>query len=68
MLGFAISTLSLCYGVGQILFYYLGGYAPKGYTSLIVVILFMGGLQLMVMGILGEYIGSIFDEVKHRPL
>jgi dolichol-phosphate mannosyltransferase len=35
---------------------------------LILVVLFMGGLQLSVLGIVGEYLGSVFDEVKNRPL
>jgi hypothetical protein len=41
---------------------------PRGYTSLIVAISFMGGLELTVLGILGEYLGAVFDEVKRRPL
>lgn len=68
LFGFVISTLSLLYGTALVIFYMIGGQMPWGYTSLIVVILFMGGLQLTVLGILGEYIGSIFDETKNRPL
>lgn len=43
------------------------GIPLQGWTSTVVVILFIGGIQLMVLGILGEYIGRIFDEVKNRP-
>jgi polyisoprenyl-phosphate glycosyltransferase len=41
--------------------------APRGITMLLIVILFLGSLQLLVIGILGEYIGKIFEEVKQRP-
>jgi len=68
LLGFFISTLSLMYGVWLIGQYFIAGHMPQGYTSLIVMMLFLGGLQLTVLGILGEYLGSIFDEVKQRPL
>ncbi len=39
-----------------------------GWTSTVVVVLFLGGIQLLSLGILGEYVGRIFDEVKRRPL
>jgi glycosyltransferase involved in cell wall biosynthesis len=39
----------------------------QGFPTLIIVILFLGGLQLLSIGILGEYIGRIFHEAKHRP-
>lgn len=42
--------------------------AVRGWTSLIAVILFLGGIQLISLGILGEYLARIFDEVKRRPL
>jgi dolichol-phosphate mannosyltransferase len=68
-LGFAIS------GVAFALILYLVGlrivYGEKiiaGWTSTVVVVLFLGGVQLLSLGILGEYVGRIFDEVKRRPL
>ncbi len=45
----------------------LAGTYPQGWTSTIVVILFLGGVQLVALGVLGEYLGRIFDEVKSRP-
>jgi polyisoprenyl-phosphate glycosyltransferase len=39
-----------------------------GWTSLAVAVLFLGGVQLLAVGILGEYIGRIYEEVKRRPL
>ncbi len=68
MLGLSISTMSLAYGVWLVGEFFVKGNMPPGYTSLIVMMLFLGGLQLTVLGILGEYLGSVFDEVKQRPL
>jgi hypothetical protein len=44
------------------------GSAAPGWTTVIVVICILGALQLMFIGIVGEYIGRIFEEVKQRPL
>jgi dolichol-phosphate mannosyltransferase len=38
-----------------------------GWTSMLIVVIFFGGVQLLTIGVLGSYIGSIFDEVKNRP-
>jgi len=46
----------------------LYGNPVPGYPSIIVIVLFLGGVQLMAIGVLGEYIGRIFTETKRRPL
>ncbi len=55
--------LMLFYGIKTI---FLGD-VVRGFTTLIVVILFLGGIQLLTIGILGEYIGRVFNETKKRP-
>ena len=44
------------------------GYTVTGWTSLMTVIVFFGAVQLIVLGIPGEYVGRVFQEAKHRPL
>ena len=68
VVGFLISALSVLYGLFAIAVFLTIGHLPRGYTSLIVTISFVGGLELTVLGILGEYLGAVFDEVKRRPL
>jgi dolichol-phosphate mannosyltransferase len=67
-MGLLMSALSVGYGMWLLGYYLLGGEVPAGYTSIILMLAFIGGLQLLVLGIIGEYLGSIFDEVKGRPL
>ncbi len=70
-LGFTVSTAAFVYALIIIIFkaFRLGTpeYA-RGWASTMVVILFLGGVQLIGIGILGEYLGRIYDEVKARPL
>ncbi len=66
--GLAAALLGFCYG-GYVFLYtiFLGGEVP-GYASLVMIILFLGGVQLISIGVLGEYIGHLFIEIKNRPL
>jgi dolichol-phosphate mannosyltransferase len=66
--GFLMATLSAVYGAWLVFKYFAGSGFPQGYASLILVVLVTGGLQLMFLGIVGEYLGRVFDEVKRRPL
>jgi len=66
--GAVIAGLSLLYGIARIIRHFIHGIDVPGYESIIVAVLFLGGVQLLSMGILGGYIGRIFNEVKHRPL
>jgi glycosyltransferase involved in cell wall biosynthesis len=60
-----ISFLYACFLIGRTLIY---GVDLPGYTSMMVTILFMGGIQLISLGVIGEYIARIFKEVKNRPI
>ncbi|MBT5398907.1 glycosyltransferase family 2 protein [bacterium] len=68
IMGVSISLLSLIYGVIIIIKTVIYGIDLPGYPSLMVAILFLGGVQLLFMGIIGEYLSKIQDEVKNRPI
>jgi len=66
--GFVIAIAAIVYGgwlVGKTL---VLGIDLPGYASTITLVLFLGGLQLLSLGVLGEYVARIYDEVKSRPL
>lgn len=67
-LGMVISMSAFFYGSFIILRTLMFGVDLPGYASLIVTVLFLGGLQLIGIGVLGEYIGRIYMEAKHRPV
>ena len=67
-LGVATAIAGFIYAVFVICKTLIYGDPVKGYPSLMVVILFLGGIQLLTIGILGEYLGRIFNETKQRPL
>ena len=66
--GFATALIAFGFGVYVIGKTLLFGDPVRGYPTLIVVVLFLGGLQLMALGIIGEYLARMFIEVKQRPL
>ena len=68
MLGFCTLLMGFVYAV-YILYAWLAGWPlERGWTTLIMTILILGGVQLICLGIIAEYIGRIFEEVKQRPL
>ena len=67
LLGFLISTLAFVAIPVVVVLRILGSYLP-GFGSITIAILLLGGIQLIALGIIGEYVGRIYDEVKGRPL
>src|ERR1035437_2147718 len=67
-LGFFSVIFSIILGIWSILGKIMGyTHANSGWTSLFVLIIFFGGVQLVTIGIVGAYIGNLFDEIKNRP-
>jgi len=67
-IGVMVSGFAILYGLFLILRTIFFGTDLAGYPSLMVTILFFGGIQLLGLGVLGEYIGRIFNETKNRPI
>jgi polyisoprenyl-phosphate glycosyltransferase len=66
--GFVVSALSFLLGVVFLISKIAGLYSVPGLASIAVFVAFLGGIQLLLLGIMGEYIARIHDEVKGRPL
>jgi glycosyltransferase involved in cell wall biosynthesis len=67
LFGFIVSTVAFVAIPVVIVLRILGSYLP-GFSSITIAILLLGGIQLIAIGIIGEYVGRIYDEVKGRPL
>ncbi len=67
-LGFIVAGFSFVFGAYIIVKTLMFGDPVPGYPTLATLILFLGGVQLMVLGVIGEYLGRIFNETKQRPL
>ncbi len=68
LIGCGVSFIGFIYMIYIIIKTIVTGVDVPGYASLMVVILFLGGIQLIFLGIIGEYLGRTFNESKHRPL
>lgn len=81
LLGFSAAPLRAAAGVGCFAMLFTGGYllyvlaerlllgtSPRGFTALIAAIVFLAGVQLLFLGLIGEYLGRTFEQVKGRPL
>jgi glycosyltransferase involved in cell wall biosynthesis len=67
-LGLGVAALAFAYGVWIIAKTLLWGDPVQGWPTMMAVILFLGGVQLIALGILGEYLGRLYLEAKQRPL
>ena len=67
-IGIVVSMFAFAYMVFVLIKALLYGDPVAGYPTLLIVILFLGGIQLFTIGIIGEYLGKVFNEVKNRPV
>ena len=67
LIGFALSLVGFGYGVFAFASFFFTDWNASGWTSVIMGVLFIGGLQLVMLGIIGEYIGKLFMQAKQRP-
>jgi len=67
-LGLLSSTAAFLYGLKALRDHFILGNTVPGWTSLMIVVLFFGGVQMVFLGVLGEYLGRVYEEVKQRPL
>jgi len=67
-IGFVLAMLAFLYGGYLTMSYFLYGHDVSGWTTIVVSLMLFAGIQLVSLGIVGEYVGRIFEEVKARPL
>jgi glycosyltransferase involved in cell wall biosynthesis len=67
-IGMLVSLGSLLAGTYYLIMRLSGHREPSGFAAIVISVLFLGGVQLITIGIMGEYVGRIFDEVKNRPV
>lgn len=67
-LGLAVALAAFVYGLVIVALVLVSGRDVPGYASLVTIVLFLGGVQLVGLGVLGEYVGRVHQEVKQRPV
>ena len=67
IVGFVVSLCAFLYMIYVFIKALIYGDPVQGYPTLVILILFLGGIQLLSLGIIGEYIGRIYNETKNRP-
>ena len=67
-LGFASSLTGFGFGIWAIIDKLQGNHPPAGWASLMGTVMFVGGVQLLMLGVIGTYLGRVYDEVRARPL
>src|SRR3954454_10310903 len=67
-IGFLVSLFAFALAVWSLIVKLTGLYEVPGWTSIVLVVTVLGGMQLIMLGVIGEYIGDIHAEVKGRPL
>jgi hypothetical protein len=68
LLGILLAATALLFGVSILIEVFVNGRSVPGYASVVIGIMVLGGVQLVMLGILGEYIGKILSELKGRPV
>jgi dolichol-phosphate mannosyltransferase len=67
-LGFLVATLSFIAGIGNLIAKFTFADTVPGWLSIVILVSFLGGVQLSILGVIGTYMARIYDEVKRRPL
>jgi glycosyltransferase involved in cell wall biosynthesis len=67
LIGLVLSAIALGYGAWVVAEYFVTGIAVPGYATIVVGMMFFSGIQLLSIGVLAEYVGRIYEEVKQRP-
>lgn len=68
VVGMVLALAALAYGAWVVVEYFWAGIDVPGYATIVVALMFFSGIQLLGLGILAEYVGRIYDEVKQRPI